>query len=195
MAMVWRVAGGLMMVYAALYLAQFLFSTLYDNPQPVWDVMNYVSGLGILVALIANFGHMRSQSGSDEPTLSRLGRTRAVLRQRGARHLVLPQLDIPAGTGRGRIRQRTRRRHLGLRRRHDPDRPCHHRPQALANERLTPLRRTVTPLTLGSYECYAVTSVQDALPRLERQTKRGQPARSRRTAARVMHRTQEVATW
>ena len=73
MAMTWRLVGGLMMVYAALYLAQFLFSSLYDNPQPVWDVMNYVSGLGILVALIVNFGHMRSQSGSDEPTLSRLG--------------------------------------------------------------------------------------------------------------------------
>ena len=73
MAMALRLVGGLMMLYAALYLAQFLFSTLYDNPQPVWDVMNYVSGLGILVALIVNFGHMRSQSGSDEPTLSRLG--------------------------------------------------------------------------------------------------------------------------
>ncbi|MXW30455.1 MAG: hypothetical protein F4X54_05740 [Chloroflexi bacterium] len=73
MAMALRLAGGLMMVYAVLYLAQFLFSTLYDNPQPVWDVMNYVSALGILVALIVNFGHMRSHSGSDEPTLSRLG--------------------------------------------------------------------------------------------------------------------------
>ncbi|MDE2802894.1 MAG: hypothetical protein OXK21_08425 [Chloroflexota bacterium] len=73
MAMALRLVGGLMMVYAVLYLAQFLFSTLYDNPQPVWDVMNYISGLGILVALIVNFGHMRSQSGSDEPTLSRLG--------------------------------------------------------------------------------------------------------------------------
>ncbi|MYA49240.1 MAG: hypothetical protein F4185_03610 [Chloroflexi bacterium] len=73
MAMALRLAGGLMMVYAVLYLAQFLFSTLYDNPQPVWDVMNYVSALGILVALIVNFGHMRSYSGSDEPTLSRLG--------------------------------------------------------------------------------------------------------------------------
>ena len=73
MAMVWRVAGGLMMVYAALYLAQFLFNSLYDNPQQVWDVMNFVSGAGILIALVANFGHVRSQSGSDEPTPSRLG--------------------------------------------------------------------------------------------------------------------------
>ena len=73
MAMALRSVGGLMMVYAALYLAQFLFSSLYDNPQPVWDVMNYLSGLGILIALIVNFGHVRSQSGGDEPTLSRLG--------------------------------------------------------------------------------------------------------------------------
>ena len=73
MAMALRLVGGLMMLYALLYLAQFLFSSLYDDPQPVWDVMNYVSGLGILVALVVNFGHMRSQSGSDDLTLSRLG--------------------------------------------------------------------------------------------------------------------------
>ena len=73
MAMVLRSVGGLMMLYAGLYLAQFLFSSLYDSPQPVWDVMNFVSGAGILIALIVNFSHMRSQSGSDEPTLSRLG--------------------------------------------------------------------------------------------------------------------------
>ena len=72
MAMILRLAGGLMMVYAALYLAHYLFSSLYDNPQPVWDVMNYISGLGILVALVVNFGHMRSQSGSDDAMLSRL---------------------------------------------------------------------------------------------------------------------------
>ena len=59
--------GGLLMMYAALYLAQFLFNTLYDNPQPVWDVMNYVSALAILIALAANFAHMRSQSGGGEP--------------------------------------------------------------------------------------------------------------------------------
>ena len=61
-------------VYAALYLAQFLFNTLYDNPQPVWDVMNYVSALAIFIALAANFAHMRSQSGGDEQlNLARLG--------------------------------------------------------------------------------------------------------------------------
>ena len=73
-AMAWRVVGGLLMMYAALYLAQFLFNTLYDNPQPVWDVMNYVSALAILIALAANFAHMSSQSGGGEPlNLARLG--------------------------------------------------------------------------------------------------------------------------
>ena len=51
-----------MMVYSALYLAQFLFSPLYDNPQRVWDVMNVISGLGILVALVVNLRRMNSQS-------------------------------------------------------------------------------------------------------------------------------------
>lgn len=73
MATVLRLVGGLMVVYAGLYLAQFLFSSLYDNPQPVWDVMNFVSGAGILVALIVNFGHVRSQSGGESVTIARLG--------------------------------------------------------------------------------------------------------------------------
>ncbi|MCY3660324.1 MAG: hypothetical protein OXG36_15070 [Caldilineaceae bacterium] len=62
MTMVARGIGGLMMVYSALYLAQFLFSPLYDNPQRVWAVMNVISGLGILVALVVNLRRMRSQS-------------------------------------------------------------------------------------------------------------------------------------
>ena len=74
MAMALRVIGGILMVYAALYLAQFLFNTLYDNPQRVWDVMNYVSALAILIALAVNFQCMRSQSGSGEPlNLTRIG--------------------------------------------------------------------------------------------------------------------------
>jgi hypothetical protein len=73
MPMLLRSVGGLMMVYAGVYLAQFLFSSLYDNPQPVWDVMNFVSGAGVLIALIVNFGHMRSQSGDGPATVARLG--------------------------------------------------------------------------------------------------------------------------
>ena len=72
MAMVSRVGGGLMMVYAALYLAQFLFNALYDNPQPVWDVMNYVSALAILFALAVNFTHMRSLPNGEPVTIARL---------------------------------------------------------------------------------------------------------------------------
>ena len=74
MAVALRVIGGLLMAYAALYVAQFIFNTLYDNPQQVWDVMNYVSALAILVALAANFAYMRSQSGAGGPlNLARLG--------------------------------------------------------------------------------------------------------------------------
>lgn len=73
MAVALRLVGGLMMAYAALYLAQFLFSSLYHNPQPVWDVMNFVSGLGILAALAANLAHVRSQSGGEPVTMARLG--------------------------------------------------------------------------------------------------------------------------
>ena len=65
MTMIARGVGGLMMVYSALYLAQYLFSAFYDNPQRVWDVMNIISGLGILIALMANLRQMRSQSGGN----------------------------------------------------------------------------------------------------------------------------------
>lgn len=65
MTMVVRGIGSLMTVYSALYLAQYLFSPLYDNPQRVWDVMNILSGLGILIALAANLRQMRSQSGGN----------------------------------------------------------------------------------------------------------------------------------
>ena len=55
MTTVLRGIGGLMMVYAAAYLAQYLFSAFYDNPQRVWDVMNVASGLGILIGLAVNY--------------------------------------------------------------------------------------------------------------------------------------------
>lgn len=59
--MVWRGIGGLMLLYSALYVAQYWFSVLYDNPQRVWDVMNVVSGAGILIALVVNLWRVRSQ--------------------------------------------------------------------------------------------------------------------------------------
>ena len=73
MTMVLRGVGGLMMVYSAAYLAQYLFSALYDNPQRVWDVMNVISGLGILLAFAVNFGQARSQSSGKPLTPARLG--------------------------------------------------------------------------------------------------------------------------
>ena len=73
MAMVLRGIGGFMMVYSAVYLAQYLFSALYDNPQRVWDVMNVLSALCILIALGLNFLLMRSQSGGEVSTLAGIG--------------------------------------------------------------------------------------------------------------------------
>ncbi len=73
MAMVLRGIGGLMMVYAAVYLAQYLFSALYDNPQRVWDVMNVVSGVGILIALVVNLRGVLSQPAGESTTLTRVG--------------------------------------------------------------------------------------------------------------------------
>ena len=73
MTTVLRGIGGLMLLYAALYLVQYIFSALYDNPQRVWDVMNVVSGVGILIALAVNFLGVRSQPGSESTTLTRAG--------------------------------------------------------------------------------------------------------------------------
>ena len=77
MKMLLRGIGGLMMVYAALYLAQYLFSALYDNPQRVWDVMNVVSGVGILIVLAVNLRWMRSQSGGEAAAATRWAPTRS----------------------------------------------------------------------------------------------------------------------
>ena len=68
-----RGIGGLMMVYAALYLTQYIFSALYDNPQRVWDVMNVVSGVGVLIALAVNFLKVRSQPDGESTILTRAG--------------------------------------------------------------------------------------------------------------------------
>ena len=67
MAMTARLVGGLMMVYAGVYLAQYLFSALYENPQRVWDVMNVISAVGVLTALGVNFVQLRRQSNASVP--------------------------------------------------------------------------------------------------------------------------------
>ena len=73
MTLISRGAGGLMLAYSALYLAQYLFSAFYDNPQRVWDVMNVISGVAILVALAVNLAQVRSRPGDERPTMERLG--------------------------------------------------------------------------------------------------------------------------
>ena len=72
MTMVLRGIGGLMLVYAALYLVQYIFSALYENPQRVWDVMNIVSAAGIVIALAVNFLGVCSQSPGESTTLDRV---------------------------------------------------------------------------------------------------------------------------
>ena len=67
-----RIAGGLMLAYAALYTAHFIFDTLYDA-QSTWAVLNIVSAAGILIALAANFAHLRAQAGSGPDLAPRLG--------------------------------------------------------------------------------------------------------------------------
>ena len=67
-----RITGGLMLAYSALYTAHFIFDTLYDA-QPTWEVLNIISAVGIVIALAVNFGHMRTQSGQQAGTASRLG--------------------------------------------------------------------------------------------------------------------------
>ena len=72
MAVIWRLAGALMLAYSALYTAHFIFDTLYDA-QPVWTVFNIISAAGIVVALAANLAHMRAQEASGPDIVRRLG--------------------------------------------------------------------------------------------------------------------------
>ncbi len=72
MAMIARMAGGLMLAYSALYTAHFIFDTLYDA-QPIWTVLNIISAVGIAIALAVNFAHMRAQAGSGQDIVPRLG--------------------------------------------------------------------------------------------------------------------------
>jgi len=73
MTAVLRGIGGLMLVYAALYLVQYTFSAFYDNPQRVWDVMNVMSGIGILIALAVNLHGVRSRPDGESSTPARVG--------------------------------------------------------------------------------------------------------------------------
>ena len=72
MGIIMRITGGLMLAYSALYTAHFIFDTLYDAG-PVWTVLNIISAVGILIALVVNFTHMRAQFGQQAVTVSRVG--------------------------------------------------------------------------------------------------------------------------
>lgn len=72
MGMIMRITGVLMLSYSALYMAHFTFDTLYDA-QPIWDILNIISAVGIVIALAVNFAHMRAQAGYDPNIVRRLG--------------------------------------------------------------------------------------------------------------------------
>ena len=65
-----RTAGGLLIVYAVLYTAQVLFSRFYVDaldPQEIWDVFNYITGAGILVAIGVACAHKRMTADDTDP--------------------------------------------------------------------------------------------------------------------------------
>ena len=65
-----RTLGGLLFVYAVLYTAQVLFSRFYVDaldPQEIWDVFNYITGAGILVAIAVACAHKRMTADDADP--------------------------------------------------------------------------------------------------------------------------------
>ena len=65
-----RALGGFLFVYASVYTAQVLFSRFYVDaldPQEIWDVFNYITGAGILVAIAVTCAHKRMTAGDADP--------------------------------------------------------------------------------------------------------------------------------
>ena len=63
-----RAVGGFLFVYAIVYAAQVLFSRFYAdalNPQEIWDVLNYITGAGILIAIAVALGNRRMIADAD----------------------------------------------------------------------------------------------------------------------------------
>ena len=63
-----RVAGGVLFLYAVVYAAQVIFNRFYADtldPQEIWDVFNYITGAGILVAIAVAWGNKRAVPDSD----------------------------------------------------------------------------------------------------------------------------------
>ena len=150
MTTVLRGIGGLLMVYAVLYLVQYIFSALYDNPQRVWDVMNVASGVGILIALAVNFHGAHSQSFGESSTPAPGGRPCSVLRERRPGDLVLPQLDKVADPGGRRVHKGAPRGGLAAHCGDDPSRARHDGMEAMAGE---------FPVTLAGGEIVAGSAV------------------------------------
>ena len=61
-AVISRTTGALMLAYAAVYTAHFVFDALYAAG-PVWTVFNVISAAGIVIALAANLAHVRARAG------------------------------------------------------------------------------------------------------------------------------------
>ena len=54
--------GGFLFVYAIVYTAQVLFNRFYADaldPQEIWDLLNYITGAGILIAIAVALGNWR----------------------------------------------------------------------------------------------------------------------------------------
>ena len=55
-----RILASALILYAVIYLAQYLGSNFYSTPQTVWDILNPVSAVFILIALASNLVLKRS---------------------------------------------------------------------------------------------------------------------------------------
>lgn len=69
-----RILGLTLFVYAFIYTAQVIFSRFYVDllhPQEIWDVFNYITGIGILIAIAVAVLHRR-ESASDADPVRRL---------------------------------------------------------------------------------------------------------------------------
>ena len=63
-----RAVGGFLFVYAIVYAAQVLFNRFYADaldPQEIWDVFNYITGAGILIAIAIAIGNWRMIADAD----------------------------------------------------------------------------------------------------------------------------------
>ena len=65
-----RVVGALLFGYAIVYTAQVIFSRFYVDaldPQEIWDVLNYFTGAGILIAIAVACAHKRMTATDADP--------------------------------------------------------------------------------------------------------------------------------